>query len=104
MNINKLNQGLGDNTQSAKSKSATQEPSNVTKSSTEAQNVPSPQDQVNLSSSSLSIQQIESDIKSMPEINDATIDRVRNAIAEGEYKVDYQRLAGKMLQFDQLLK
>lgn len=105
MNINKLNQGLNDSTQKTNSgpsgSQATPEPSkgdgvNPSQGTSAA-------DQVKLSASGRSIQQIEADIKSLPEVNDATIERIRNAIAEGEFKVDYQRLAGKMLQFDDQL-
>jgi negative regulator of flagellin synthesis FlgM len=57
-------------------------------------------DQVKLSSSSMNIQQIEAEVSKMPDVDDKTIDRIRSAIDSGEYKIDYQQLAGKMLDFE----
>ena len=57
-------------------------------------------DQVKLSASSKSIQQIEAGIKEMKDVDDATVERIRSAIDNGEYKIDYDRLAGKMLDFE----
>lgn len=57
-------------------------------------------DQVKLSASSKSIQQIEAEIKEMKDVDDATVERIRSAIDNGEYKIDYDRLAGKMLDFE----
>lgn len=61
-------------------------------------------EQVNLSNSVKNIQQVEAEIRAMPEVNDATVERIRNAIASGEYKIDYEKLAGKMLNFEDTLK
>lgn len=61
-------------------------------------------DQVNLSSSVKNIQQVEAEIRAMPEIDDSTVERIRNAINSGEYKIDYEKLAGKMLSFEDTLK
>ena len=61
-------------------------------------------DQVNLSSSVKNIQQVEAEIRAMPEIDDSTVERIRNAINSGEYKIDYEKLAGKMLNFEDTLK
>lgn len=60
-------------------------------------------DQVRLSASSKSIQQIEAEINAMPEVNDATVERIRSAIENGDYKIDYEKLAGKMLDFEEHL-
>ena len=63
----------------------------------------SSEDQVNLSASSKSIQQAEAKIRSMSEIDDATVERIRTALEKGEYKIDYEKLAGKMLAFEDKL-
>ena len=39
----------------------------------------------------------------MPDIDDATVERIRSSIEKGEYKIDYQKLAGKMLDFEENL-
>ncbi len=98
MNINKLTAGLdggsrakadATNPQNAKPEESTKTASSVATS-----------DQVKLSSSSMNIQQIEAEVSKMPDVDDKTIDRIRNAIDNGEYKIDYQKLAGKMLDFE----
>lgn len=60
-------------------------------------------DQVKLSASSKSIQQIEAEVRNLPEVDDSTVERIRSQIENGEYKVDYQKLAGKMLDFEERL-
>ena len=60
-------------------------------------------DQVKLSASSKSIQQIEAEVRNLPEVDDSTVDRIRSQIENGEYKIDYQKLAGKMLDFEERL-
>jgi negative regulator of flagellin synthesis FlgM len=60
-------------------------------------------DQVKLSASSKSIQQIEAEIKDMKDVDDATVERIRSAIQNGEYKIDYEKLAGNMLDFEDRL-
>jgi len=39
----------------------------------------------------------------MPDVDDATVERIRGAIEKGEYKIDYEKLAGKMLDFEDRL-
>lgn len=59
--------------------------------------------EVKLSAQSKSIQQIEAEVSKMPDIDDAAIDRIKNALANNEYKIDYNRLAGKMMKFEGFL-
>jgi negative regulator of flagellin synthesis FlgM len=98
MNINKLTTGLdgGGRTKTDATSQQNQKPEENTKS---ASSVGSG-DQVKLSSSSMNIQQIEAEVSKMPDVDDKTIDRIRSAIDSGEYKIDYQQLAGKMLDFE----
>ncbi|ASP40998.1 flagellar biosynthesis anti-sigma factor FlgM [Bacterioplanes sanyensis] len=100
MNINKFTGGLDPNArtrtdQVADKPSQTQAP--------QKEQSASYADQVKLSASSKSIQQIEAEIRDMPEVDDATVERIRSALSNGEYKIDYERLAGKMLDFDERL-
>jgi negative regulator of flagellin synthesis FlgM len=103
MNINKLTAGVDTNTRLRKdtgvSPSDTPESAsgNTSTSSTSSDNY---SDRVKLSASSKSLQQVEAEISAMPEVNDATVDRIRNAINNGDYKIDYEKLAGKMLDFE----
>jgi negative regulator of flagellin synthesis FlgM len=105
MNINKLTGGVDNNTRLRKDPgvSPTDTPESAssatgnTASSTSSDNY---SDRVKLSASSKSMQQVEAEISAMPEVNDATVDRIRNAINNGDYKIDYDKLAGKMLDFE----
>ena len=101
MNINKMTGGV-DNSQRSRADQAksTQGPG---QSSGGTQQAASFTDQVKLSSSSKSIQQIEAEIKSMPEVDDALVERIRTSIENGDYQIDYQKLAGKMLDFEENL-
>ena len=49
------------------------------------------------------MQQIEAEIRDLPEVDDAVVERIRGAIERGEYKIDYEKLAGKMLDFEDRL-
>jgi negative regulator of flagellin synthesis FlgM len=98
MNINKLTSGL-DGGGRAKTDAASpqnQKPEENTKTASSV----GTSDQVKLSSTSMNIQQIEAEVSKMPDVDDQTIDRIRSAIDSGEYKIDYQQLAGKMLDFE----
>ncbi len=98
MNINKLTTGL-DGGGRAKTDAASPQQTK-TEENTKASGGSNTADQVKLSSSSLNIQQIEAEVSKMPDVDDKTIDRIRTAIDSGEYKIDYQQLAGKMLDFE----
>ena len=97
MNINKLTTGL-DN---SRSKVADNAPIDRGSAKSDNSSSTSSADQVKLSASSVNIQQIEAEVKQLPEVDDATIDRIRGQIERGEYKIDYQQLAGKMLNFEE---
>lgn len=100
MNINKLTGGIDNSSRPRKETGATT-PSQAAGAYEQTANASSSySDRVKLSASSKSIQQIEAEISNMPEVNDATVERIRNAISNGEYKIDYEKLAGKMLDFE----
>ncbi len=58
---------------------------------------------VKISQQSKSIRQIEAAVSKLPEIDDAAVERIKGALANNEYKIDYERLAGKMIQYDGML-
>ena len=101
MNINKLTGGV-DNSRLRKETAAPTSETAESASSSNSTEAASAgySDQVRLSASSKSIQQVEAEIGNLPEVNDATVERIRSAIANGEYKIDYEKLAGKMLDFE----
>lgn len=100
MNINKFTGGLDNH-----SKTRTEQSSAPKAQQPQAQAKESAvfTDQVKLSASSKSIQQIEAEVRNLPDVDDSTVERIRSQIESGEYKIDYQRLAGKMLDFEERL-
>jgi len=78
MNINKLTGGT--DTSSKTRSGATEAVPGKQDNNSKAQETAKVTDQVKLSASSKSIQQIEAEIRDMPEVDDATVDRIRNAI------------------------
>lgn len=99
MNINKLVGGLDSNVRTRNEAIEAK-----AGQSSKTANNDSSTDQVSLSSSGKSIQQMEAEIRTMPEVDDATVERIRTALERGEYKIDYEKLAGKMLNFEDNLK
>lgn len=99
MNINKLTSGIDGSARSRNEPVAADKnpAAKVQQQSTVAA------DQVKLSNSSKSMQQIEAEIRDLPEVDDAAVERIRGAIERGEYKIDYEKLAGKMLDFEDRL-
>jgi len=97
MNINKLTGGTDSTTRTTQNTEPGATSTGVKSSSGSESGYG---DQVKLSASGKTIQQIEAEISSLPEVNDATVERIRNAINSGEYQIDYDRLAGKMLDFE----
>jgi len=101
MNINKFTGGL-DNHARTRNEPA-KAPATAAEPQTKAKESAALGDQVKLSASSKSIQQIEAEVRSLPEVDDSTVERIRAQIESGEYKIDYQKLAGKMLDFEERL-
>ena len=95
MNISKLTGGVNSGSQT-RNEPVSKDEGNTAKAQTSATIA----DQVKLSASSKSMQQIEAEIRDMPEVDDSTVERIRTALEKGEYKIDYSRLAGKMLDFE----
>lgn len=46
------------------------------------------------------LQQISEQLREQPEVDTARVERLRQAIADGSYQVDSQRLAGKLLDLE----
>jgi negative regulator of flagellin synthesis FlgM len=58
---------------------------------------------VNLTQTASSLQALEKSIAAAPEIDQQKVDAVRKAISEGTYKVDSERTATKLIDFDTAL-
>jgi negative regulator of flagellin synthesis FlgM len=98
MNINKLTTGVGGGGQS-RSTDKVSGPGQGVKSDTSKVE----KSDVTLSQQSKSIQQIEAEVAKLPDIDDAAVERIKGALANNEYKIDYERIAGKMIKFDGLI-
>lgn len=57
-------------------------------------------DVVQLSDKARVMKAVESRIQSMPEIDQEKVDRIRNAITNGEYNIDYEKLAAAFRRFE----
>ncbi len=97
MNINKLIPGAGGGGQPRSTEKVSGNgPSPNTKTEGAAS-------EVKISQQSKSIRQIEAAVSKLPEIDDAAVERIKGALANNEYKIDYERLAGRMIKYDGLL-
>ncbi|WP_295472597.1 flagellar biosynthesis anti-sigma factor FlgM [uncultured Pseudomonas sp.] len=57
---------------------------------------------VHLSSEAQQLQSITDKLRDLPTVNSARVAELKQAIADGSYKVDSNRLAGKLLNFEAL--
>lgn len=59
------------------------------------------QDKVVLTDMASRLKSLEQKLTTQPEVDQAHVNRVRDAIARGEYRVDPDRVADKMMGFEQ---
>lgn len=98
MNINKITTGVGGGGQPRSADKVSNSGQSKSGDSVKTEN-----SEVKLSAQSKSIQQIEAEVAKMPDIDNATVERIKGALANNEYKIDYERIAGKMIKFDSIL-
>jgi negative regulator of flagellin synthesis FlgM len=60
-------------------------------------------DVVTITPSAAKLQAVEQKLASIPVVDQARVDQLRNAIESGQYKVDPQRTAEKLLQMESAL-
>lgn len=58
-------------------------------------------DQVSFSSQARDLKQLESDLKRLPEVDQDRVAKIKAALADGSYKIDNEKLAGKLLGFEE---
>lgn len=98
MNINKMTTGVGGGGQPRSAEKVSSSGQGKSGDAVKTDNA-----EVKLSPQSKSIQQIEAEVAKMPDIDNATVERIKGALANNEYKIDYERIAGKMIKFDSIL-
>lgn len=59
------------------------------------------QDKVVLTDMAARLKSLEQKLAAQPDVDQAHVDRVRDAIARGEYRVNPERVADKMMGFEQ---
>ncbi|TXR53229.1 flagellar biosynthesis anti-sigma factor FlgM [Reinekea thalattae] len=57
-------------------------------------------DVVELSDRGRVMESLESSIQSLPDVNQEKVDNIRNAITNGEYEINYDKLASAFRQFE----
>ncbi len=60
----------------------------------------SSEDVVEVSDRAQVLKAVEDRIQQMPDIDQEKVDRIRNAITNGEYKIDYDKLAAAFRRFE----
>lgn len=58
------------------------------------------EDVVEVSDRARILKAVESRVSQMPDIDQEKVDRIRNAISNGEYKIDYDKLAAAFRRFE----
>ncbi len=57
-------------------------------------------DKVQISAEAKVMKKLESEIKSLPDIDQNKINRIKDALRSGQYQIDYDRLATAISKFD----
>ena len=75
----------------------------VDASQQDASKTTAPQDSVSLTESAKLLHKLESRLEEVPAVNNDRVNAIKQAIANGDYKVDPERIARKLLQLDSQL-
>lgn len=93
--------------QANSTRARTGEQSNAAKTGSDAnapaQSPSSKGDTVNLSNAAQTLQNVEKKLASAPDVDSERVERLRQEIDSGSYQINAERVAEKMLNFDNLL-
>lgn len=95
IDINGINSNRADGSKRQQSSKAIE--SNTTSVADKPVQSENTKDSVSFSSSAQNLARIESELKSLPEVNQSRVDEVKARIERGEYQPDSDNLARKML-------
>lgn len=87
----------------ARDKITTQKTTGTSETSQVATTAPVRQDTVELSDTARALKAADEQIANTPDIDSEKVARLKAAIEDGSYQVDAERVAGKMLDFDNLM-
>lgn len=100
IDINGLNPNRSDGQKRQVSSKDVNTNSAPTSKQTDDPNTSSPKVSVSLSSSAQNLSKIESELKSLPDVNQARVDELKARIDRGEYQPNSENLAQKMLELE----
>lgn len=75
-------------------------PVSISQAQTQKSGKPAGQDTVHISSQAVDLQGLEAHISQLPDVDKGRVTELRNQIASGQYQVNFDRLAGKILGFE----
>ncbi|RPB42285.1 flagellar biosynthesis anti-sigma factor FlgM [Vibrio parahaemolyticus] len=78
--------------------------SSATSSTTESKKAPAQQDAVSLSQQSKAVGKLQKDMAASPAYDSAKVAAIKEAIANGSYRVDPEKLADNMIKFENELQ
>ncbi|EGQ7849919.1 flagellar biosynthesis anti-sigma factor FlgM [Vibrio parahaemolyticus] len=78
--------------------------SSATSSATESNKAPAQQDAVSLSQQSKAVSKLQKDMAASPAYDSAKVAAIKEAIANGSYRVDPEKLADNMIKFENELQ
>lgn len=97
MNINGLPPGQSGTTKARQNESAEEVKKAPDQTGTETA---SKDDVVELSDRAQVLRSVSSKVQNLPDIDQEKVDRIRNAIQNGDYKIDYDKLAAAFRRFE----
>tara|TARA_B100001063_G_C16731694_1_gene539672 strand:+ start:1138 stop:1446 length:309 start_codon:yes stop_codon:yes gene_type:complete len=100
IDINGLNPNRSDGQKRQVSSKDVSTNSTVSPKQADEQSTSTPKVSVSLSSSAQNLAKIESELKSLPDVNQARVDELKARIDRGEYQPDSANLAQKMLNLE----
>ncbi|EGR0620601.1 flagellar biosynthesis anti-sigma factor FlgM [Vibrio parahaemolyticus] len=89
---------------STTSRSPARNDSSATSSATESKKAPAQQDAVSLSQQSKAVSKLQKDMAASPAYDSAKVAAIKEAIANGSYRVDPEKLADNMIKFENELQ
>jgi len=69
----------------------------------QSQNNPAATDSVHLTASARQLSELENRLEKIPEVDSNRVEAIKKAIANGEYKIDAERIATKLTNLESLL-
>lgn len=93
MNIN----GLGPQSSGANKTKQVENTPNSTQVDTSTEQ---PSEEVSLSSDSKGLKALEDQVKQLPEVDQSRVDKIKTAIKNGDYQIDYDRLATAFIRYE----